>query len=109
MGFPRQEYWSGLPFLSPGDLPDPGIETRSPTLQPDSLPSEPPGQPTHIYVNLLAWPKSSFGFFYVLYTYMYRRILRLFLDFLIMTNDALKIFIYISEYTCMEISLRAYI
>ena len=37
MGFPRQEYWSGLPFPSPGDLPDPGIEHRSPTLQDFSL------------------------------------------------------------------------
>ena len=45
MGFPRQEYWSGLPFPSPGDLPDPGIEPGSPTLQADSLPSEPPGSP----------------------------------------------------------------
>ena len=43
MGFFRQEYWSGLPFPSPGDLPDPGIEPRSPTLQADALPSEPPG------------------------------------------------------------------
>ena len=42
MGFSRQEYWSGLPFPSPGDLPDPGIEPRSPALQADSLPSEPP-------------------------------------------------------------------
>ena len=41
MGFSRQEHWSGLPFPSPGDLPDPGIEPRSPTLQADSLPSEP--------------------------------------------------------------------
>ena len=41
MGFSRQEYWSGLPFPSPGDLPDPGIEPGSPTLQGDSLPSEP--------------------------------------------------------------------
>ena len=38
--FFRQEYWSGLPFLSPGDLPDPGIETRSPALQTDSLLTE---------------------------------------------------------------------
>ena len=48
MGFPRQEYWSGLPFPSPGDLPHPGIETislASPPLQADSLPSEPPGKP----------------------------------------------------------------
>ena len=44
MGFPRQEYWSGLPFPSPGDLPDPGIEPGSPSLQADSLLSEPPGK-----------------------------------------------------------------
>ena len=40
VGFSRQEYWSGLPFLSPGDLPDPGIEPRSPALQTDSLLTE---------------------------------------------------------------------
>ena len=40
MGFSRQEYWSGLPFPSPGDFPHPGIEPRSPALQADSLPSE---------------------------------------------------------------------
>ena len=40
MGFFRQEYWSGLPFPSPGDLPNPGIKPRSLTLQADSLPSE---------------------------------------------------------------------
>ena len=45
MGFFRQEYWSGLPVPSPGDLPDPGIEPRSPALQADALPSEPPGKP----------------------------------------------------------------
>ena len=45
MGFSRQEYWSGLPFPSPGDLPNPGIKPRSPALQADSLPSEPPGKP----------------------------------------------------------------
>ena len=43
MGFSRQEYWSGLPFPPPGDLPNPGIEPRSPALQVDSLPAEPPG------------------------------------------------------------------
>ena len=42
MGFSRQEHWSGLPFPSPGDLPNPGIEHGSPTLQADALPSEPP-------------------------------------------------------------------
>ena len=45
MGLSRQEYWSGLPFPSPGDLPDPGIELRSPALQADSLLSEPLGKP----------------------------------------------------------------
>ena len=44
MGFFRQEYWSGLPFPAPGDLPDLGIELWSPVLQADSLPSEPPGK-----------------------------------------------------------------
>ena len=44
MGFSRQEYWSGLPFPSPGDLPDPGTEPESSALQADSLPSEPPGK-----------------------------------------------------------------
>ena len=44
MGFSRQEYWSGLPFPSPGDLLDPGIEPGSPALQADTLPSEPPGE-----------------------------------------------------------------
>ena len=43
-GFPRQEYWSGLPFPSPRDLPDPGIEPQSPVLQADSLRSEPSGK-----------------------------------------------------------------
>ena len=45
MGFFRQEYWSGLLFPSPGDLPDPGIEPGSPVLQVELSPSEPPGKP----------------------------------------------------------------
>ena len=45
MEFSRPESWSGQPFPSPGDLPNPGIEPRSPTLQADSLPAEPPGKP----------------------------------------------------------------
>ena len=44
MGFSRQEYWSGLPFPSPGDLPEPGIEPWSPAFQADALTSEPPGK-----------------------------------------------------------------
>ena len=46
MRFSRQEYWSGLPFPSPGGLPDPGIEPRSPALQADSFPTELQGKPT---------------------------------------------------------------
>ena len=45
MGFSSQDYWSGLPFPSPGDLSDPGIERGSPTLPANALPSEPPGKP----------------------------------------------------------------
>ena len=44
MGFSRPEYWSGLLFPSPGDLPDPGVEPRSPALPADALTSEPPGK-----------------------------------------------------------------
>ena len=54
MGFSRQEYWSGLPFPSPEDLPDPGIEPRSPTLQADSLQSKPPGKPKNTGVGSLS-------------------------------------------------------
>ena len=50
MEFSRQEYWSGLPFSSPGDLPNPVIEPGSPALQADSLLSEPPGKPLLIVV-----------------------------------------------------------
>ena len=46
MGFSRKEYWSGLPFPSPGNLPDSGIKPWLPTLQADSLPSELPGKPS---------------------------------------------------------------
>ena len=50
IGFPRQEYWSGLPFPFPGNLLNPGIESRSPALQVDSLLTEPPGKPS-IYAS----------------------------------------------------------
>ena len=49
MEFSRLEYWSGLPFPSPGDLPNPGIEPRSPTLHADSLPAEPLGKPNYLH------------------------------------------------------------
>ena len=47
MGFSRQKYWSGQPFASPGDLPDPGTELPSPALQVDSSPAGPPGKSIH--------------------------------------------------------------
>ena len=58
MEFSRQKYRSGLPFPSPGDLPDPGIEPRSPELQADSLPSEPPGMAQYREVSRIwhQWP-----------------------------------------------------
>ena len=49
MEFSRQEYWNGLPFPSPGDLPDPGIKPQSPASQADALPSEPPGKGEYCY------------------------------------------------------------
>ena len=49
VGFPRQEHWSGLPCLSPEDLPNPGIEPRSPTLQADAVSAEPQGKPFRSY------------------------------------------------------------
>ena len=50
--FSRSEYWRGWPFPSPGDLPNPGIEPRSPALQTDSLPAEPPGKPINDQTQL---------------------------------------------------------
>ena len=47
MGFSRKEYWSGCPCRPPGDLPNPGMELRSPALQASSLPADPPGRPMH--------------------------------------------------------------
>ena len=63
MVFSSQEYWSGLPFPSPGDLPNPGIEPGSPTLQADALPSEPPGKPSlprdkHLLISWLQIPSA---------------------------------------------------
>ena len=56
MGFSRQEYWSGLPFPSPGNLPDPGIEPRSPTLQVDSLLPSHQGSPVECKVMSKSFP-----------------------------------------------------
>ena len=52
MGFSRQKYWSGVPFPSAGDLPDPGMEPRSPALQADGLPSKPPGNRANMGVKV---------------------------------------------------------
>ena len=60
MEFSRQEYWSGLPSSPPGDLPNPGIEPRSPTLQVDSLLSEPPGKPKNSVVGNLSFLQGIF-------------------------------------------------
>ena len=54
MGFSRQEYWSGLPCPSPGDLPDPGIGPGSPALQADALPSQRPGK---ALLDIYLWQK----------------------------------------------------
>ena len=67
MGFSKQKYWNGLPFPSPGDLPDPGIEAGAPALQEDSLLSEPPGWETDITAvrDLEAsWAAGSRGYSY---------------------------------------------
>ena len=55
MGFSRQEYWSGLPFPSPGDVPDPGIKLRSPAFQADALTSEPPGKQSYGFSSSHVW------------------------------------------------------
>ena len=56
MGFFKQEYWGRLPLTFPGDFPDPGIEPRSPALQADTLPSEPPGK----LIQFLKFPFTSY-------------------------------------------------
>ena len=67
MGFSRPEYWSAQPYPSPGDLPNPGIEARSPTLQAESLSAEPPGKPKNTGVGSLSllqgssWPRNWTG------------------------------------------------
>ena len=60
MEFSRPEYWSGYLFPSPGDLPNPGIKPRSPTLQTDSLPTEPQGKPKNTGVGSLSFLQRIF-------------------------------------------------
>ena len=61
IGFSRREYWSGLPFPSPGDLPGPGIKPRSPALEADSLPTELPGKQCNFSKITLAFFKDYFS------------------------------------------------
>jgi len=68
MGFPRQENWSGLPFPSPGDLPDLGVEPVSLALQVESLPSEPSGKSQHIVILLLF---ELFIYYYLFNIYLF--------------------------------------
>ena len=58
-GFSRQEYWSGVPLPSPGDLPDSGIKPRTPALNAKSLPSEPPGKPQLMHRNIIKDEQSA--------------------------------------------------
>ena len=88
MGFSRQEYCNELPFPSPGDLPDPGIEPGSPTFQADSLPSEPPGKP-HIYVCVCI----------CVYIYIYITFRGAGLDIYIYTHTHIYVYIYVYDYT----------
>ena len=84
MEFSMPEYWSWVPSPSPGDLPNPGIEPESPTLQADSLPSEPPGKPKNTRVGSLSllqgiFPtqESNWGLLHcrqILYQLSYQRI-----------------------------------
>ena len=72
MGFSRQEYWSGLPFPSPGDLPNQGIEPGSPTLEADALTSEPLGKPLYtIYIIYIYSIYYIYYNAYIVYIIMY--------------------------------------
>ena len=68
MEFPRQEYWSGLPFPSPGHLPNPGVKLASPALQADSLLTEPAGKPPYINICLHVY---LYGCAYLYYICIY--------------------------------------
>ena len=91
MGFSRQEYWSGLPFSSPGGLPDPGIKPRSLAFQADSLPAEPPSKPPFSRIYYLK-NLCSVGLLEVLFHGCFH------LNFT--TNEVEYIFPYNSSYSC---------
>ena len=72
MGFSRQEYWSAMPFRSPGDLPNPGIEPRSLALQADALTSEPPGKHVgHVVVLFSVFKEPPYSSSYWMYQYTF--------------------------------------
>ena len=82
MGFSRQEYWSGQPFSSQGDLPDPGIKPGSPAMKADTLPSEPPGGPKfafHLcnyfcfadkFIRTLFFSDSTYKWYHVIFVFL---------------------------------------
>ena len=100
VGFSRQEYWSGLPFPSPGVLPNPGIEPRSPALQADALTSEPPGillkivsYYKYLFTHIFIWAfrgQCKFPHFphFLDFQMYFRSILYRYLSFLFMFEDA---------------------
>ena len=92
MEFSRQEYWSGLPFPSPGDLPNPGIKSRSPALQADSLPLSHEGSPK-LFLLLCSIPLC--GYSAVLLTILLL-INTLVFFFFFYTNNAARTFLYLS-------------
>ena len=91
MEFSRQEYSSGLPFPTPGDLPDPGIKLRSPALQADSLPSKQPGK---LMIHLMA---PHFFFLHIPLKYIKKQKLWLHITIAIETNSLATVFQYLGE------------
>ena len=76
LGFPRQEYWSGLPSPPPGDLPNPRIEPRFSVFQVDSLPSDPPGKPM-IYIYMYVCMYVCIYMIYIRFSYKIRNKVRM--------------------------------
>ena len=88
IGFSRQQYWSGLPFPSPRDLPNPRIESGSPTSQTDTLPSEPPGKSDRFTLFFLKVSRHSIAWIY------YNKCSYLF--------NTIIFFAYVCEYFCRD-------
>ena len=110
MGFSRQEYWSGQPFSPPGDLPDPGMQHRSPVLQADSLPSEPPGKSPELcmYLCMEMWLYSVciyivyaciYSVYACIYTYIYTWCVHM----------CIRVYIHVCIHMCMYMCVYIYI